>query len=127
MQVGSAQWLRQHDAIERLNIQAHQSAQCRGDEYIVEALVTHDRLSHLVHELLVAEVKRLCECNLTCMPFVHPCWTVAIMCTASGLGITRLYSSGWATSAMWVTSFGGSDARSHGVRRRHGHRRCSHC
>jgi hypothetical protein len=65
MQVGAAQWLSQHDAIERLNIQAHQSAQCRGDEYIVEALVTHDRLSHLVHELLVAEVKRLCECNMT--------------------------------------------------------------
>ncbi|CAL5223717.1 g6272 [Coccomyxa viridis] len=55
IQVGSGDWLRQHDAIERLNIQAHQSAQCRSDEYTVDALVTHGRLSHLVHELLVAE------------------------------------------------------------------------
>ncbi len=60
LQVGSGDWLRQHDAIERLNIQAHQSAQCRSDEYTVDALVTHERLSHLVHELLVAEVKRCC-------------------------------------------------------------------
>ena len=58
MQVGSAAWLRQHDALERLNMQAHQSAQCRADEYIVEALVAQDRLSHLVHELLVAEVRQ---------------------------------------------------------------------
>ena len=57
MQVGSAAWLRQHDALERLNMQAHQSAQCRADEYVVEALVAQDRLSHLVHELLVAEVR----------------------------------------------------------------------
>ena len=56
MQVGSRDWLRQHDAVERLNIQAHQSAQCRSDEYIVEALVTQQRLSPLVHQLLVAEV-----------------------------------------------------------------------
>lgn len=56
MQVGSNNWLRQHDALERLNIQAHQSAQCRSDEYIVEALVTQQRLSCLVHELLAAEV-----------------------------------------------------------------------
>ncbi len=65
LQVGSGEWLRQHDAIERLNIQAHQSAQGRSDEYIVDALVTHDRLSHLVHELLVAEVRSL----LDCLPF----------------------------------------------------------
>ena len=56
LQVGSSDWLRQHDAIERLNIKAHQSAQSRSDEYIVEALVTHQLLSCLVHELLVAEV-----------------------------------------------------------------------
>ena len=55
LQVGNGHWLRQHDAIERLNIQAHQSAQCRSDEYVVDALVTQQRLSHLVHELLVAE------------------------------------------------------------------------
>ena len=66
LQVGSGQWLHQHDAIERLNIQAHQSAQSRSDEYIVEALVTQERLSNLVHELLVAEVSLM-----LCLHFPH--------------------------------------------------------
>ena len=70
MQVGSAAWLRQHDVLERLNMQAHQSAQCRADEYIVEALVAQDRLSHLVHELLVAEVRSM-ALLLTCARAQH--------------------------------------------------------
>ena len=70
MQVGSAAWLRQHDALERLNMQAHQSAQCRADEYIVEALVAQDRLSHLVHELLVAEVHSMLSL-LPCVSAQH--------------------------------------------------------
>ncbi len=56
MQVGSSQWMLQHDSIERLNMQAHQSAQHHSDEFVLEALLSHDRIVVLVHELLTAEV-----------------------------------------------------------------------
>ena len=46
----------QHDSIEKLNMQAHQSAQRHSDEFVVEALLSQNRLVVLVHELLAAEV-----------------------------------------------------------------------
>ena len=55
-QVGTPAWFEQHDALEQLNLQAHLNAQAHGDEYVKEALVSHDRLTPLVHELLAAEV-----------------------------------------------------------------------
>ena len=57
--VGSGVWMKQHESLEQLNLQAHQSAQVAGDEFVVEALITFDRLRVLVHELLVIEAWRL--------------------------------------------------------------------
>lgn len=57
--VGSSLWMKQHEAIEQLNLQAHQSAQQQGDEFVLEALLTFDKLRTLVHELLVTEAWRV--------------------------------------------------------------------
>jgi hypothetical protein len=42
--VGSGPWMRQHESLEQLNLQAHQSAQQAGDEFVLEAFVTFDKL-----------------------------------------------------------------------------------
>jgi len=59
LQVGSAAWLEQHEALERLNLQAHHNVRCHGDEFVMAALVAFDKLPLLVHEALVSEVTAL--------------------------------------------------------------------
>mmetsp|Transcript_11111 Transcript_11111/g.31439 ORF Transcript_11111/g.31439 Transcript_11111/m.31439 type:complete len:658 (-) Transcript_11111:1406-3379(-) len=54
-EVGSSKWLEQRDWIEKLNVQAHHNAQTHSDEFVMEALVSFDKISTLVHELLVIE------------------------------------------------------------------------
>lgn len=39
-------------------VQAHYNAMSHSDEFVMEALVSYDRLTTLVHELLVIEVWR---------------------------------------------------------------------
>ena len=56
LQVGSTAWLEQHEALERLNLQAHHNVRCHGDEFVMAALVAFDKLPLLVHEALVSEV-----------------------------------------------------------------------
>jgi hypothetical protein len=56
LQYGAPAWLEQHDALQQLNLQAHLNAQTHSDEFVKEALVSHDKLSLLVRELLAAEV-----------------------------------------------------------------------
>ena len=56
--VGEPAWMAQHEALERLNLQAHQSAQARSDEFVLEAFLTFEKLRELVRELLVAEAWR---------------------------------------------------------------------
>lgn len=53
--VGSSKWMTQHLNIEKLNLQAHQSAMTNSDEYIIEALLTFDKLEVLIHDLLIIE------------------------------------------------------------------------
>ncbi|PNW79580.1 hypothetical protein CHLRE_08g358751v5 [Chlamydomonas reinhardtii] len=53
--VGSNKWHQQHEWIERLNLQAHYNAQTNSDEFVVELLVSLDKLQVLVHDLLVME------------------------------------------------------------------------
>lgn len=57
-EVGGPAWIQQHEALEQLNLQAHQSAQAQGDEFVLEALVTFDKVRVLVHELLAVEAWR---------------------------------------------------------------------
>eukprot|EP00884_Botryococcus_braunii_P023017 jgi/Botrbrau1/939/Bobra.0167s0050.1 len=54
-EVGTEAWFKQHAAIEKLNLQAHFNAQQHADEFVVEALVSHDKLGALIHDLLVTE------------------------------------------------------------------------
>ena len=54
--MGTPAWFDQHDALEQLNLQAHLNAQAHSDEFVKEALVSLDKVTVLVQELLVAEV-----------------------------------------------------------------------
>ncbi|TPX32886.1 hypothetical protein SmJEL517_g04092 [Synchytrium microbalum] len=51
--VGSSKWTRQHQDLERLNIQAHYNVLNQNEEFITEALITFDKIPTLIHELLV--------------------------------------------------------------------------
>ena len=53
--VGSSRWLDQHAHLEKLNLQAHQSAMTNSDEYIIESLLTFEKRDVLIHDLLIIE------------------------------------------------------------------------
>mmetsp|Transcript_38640 Transcript_38640/g.64165 ORF Transcript_38640/g.64165 Transcript_38640/m.64165 type:complete len:437 (+) Transcript_38640:79-1389(+) len=55
-EVGNSRWTRQHEWLQKLNVQAHLNATSRGDEYVMEALVSHDKIPVLIHELILMEV-----------------------------------------------------------------------
>lgn len=52
---GSKPWFKQHEIIDRLNIQAHKNALGSTDEFVMEAFVTHDKIKPLVCDLITAE------------------------------------------------------------------------
>lgn len=52
---GSKTWFKQHETLDRLNIQAHKNALGSTDEFVMEAFVTHDKITPLVNDLLTAE------------------------------------------------------------------------
>eukprot|EP00752_Nemacystus_decipiens_P013472 g11931.t1 len=54
-EIGSSSWFDQYRRLAKLNLQAHQSAMARSDEYVLEALLTFDKLGVVVHELLAIE------------------------------------------------------------------------
>jgi len=56
--VGSSAWLRQHQALERLNAQAHQSARCPDacqGEFVLEAFVSQEKVMVLVQDLILLD------------------------------------------------------------------------
>ncbi|KAG7280554.1 hypothetical protein CRUP_028280 [Coryphaenoides rupestris] len=55
-EVGSQRWFRQHEYVEKLNMQAILNASSAHDEYIKELLVAHGKIPTLVHELILVEV-----------------------------------------------------------------------
>jgi zinc finger MYND domain-containing protein 10 len=57
-EVGSEKWLIQHEVLEKLNMQAHHCAKANSDDFVLEALVTFDKLPVIVHELVVIEAWR---------------------------------------------------------------------
>jgi len=57
-EVGSEQWLQQHEVLEKLNMQAHHCAKANTDDFVLESLVTFDKLPTIVHELIVIEAWR---------------------------------------------------------------------
>merc|ERR1712166_513907 len=53
--VGSSSWLEQHRALDRLNVQAHHNVVSQTDEFVVEALISYEKLPVVVHELILSE------------------------------------------------------------------------
>uniref|UniRef100_A0A7S2RRX2 Uncharacterized protein n=1 Tax=Mucochytrium quahogii TaxID=96639 RepID=A0A7S2RRX2_9STRA len=56
--VGESGWMKQHVLLQKLNLQAHESVQANADNFVLELLVTHDKLTVVLHELLVIEAWR---------------------------------------------------------------------
>jgi zinc finger MYND domain-containing protein 10 len=54
-EVGTSAWLIQHEAMERLNMQAHQSAASNCDEYVLEAIMTFGKVDVLINDLITIE------------------------------------------------------------------------
>ena len=54
--VGSEKWMRQHDHIEKLNMQALCNALNNEDEFVKEFLINHDKLSMLVADLIITDL-----------------------------------------------------------------------
>ncbi|KAF3856193.1 hypothetical protein F7725_016916 [Dissostichus mawsoni] len=55
-EVGSERWFRQHEHIEKLNMQAILSATAMHDEFVKEVLVSYGKIPVLVHEMILVEV-----------------------------------------------------------------------
>ena len=56
---GSKLWFRQHETLDRLNIQAHKNAIGSTDEFVMESFVTHQKMELLVKDLITAETWKL--------------------------------------------------------------------
>ncbi|KAM9409050.1 zinc finger MYND domain-containing protein 10 [Pholidichthys leucotaenia] len=54
--VGSVRWLRLHECIEKLNMQAIMDASAMHDEFVKEMLVSYGKIPVLVHEMILVEV-----------------------------------------------------------------------
>lgn len=54
-EVGTSAYMEQHAVLEKLNVQAHQSAMSNSDEYVLEALMTFEKLPVLINDLIVIE------------------------------------------------------------------------
>uniref|UniRef100_UPI00358E1CFD zinc finger MYND domain-containing protein 10 n=1 Tax=Myxine glutinosa TaxID=7769 RepID=UPI00358E1CFD len=54
--IGSPRWMRQHEYIEKLNIQAVINASVKEEEFVKELLVSYNGLPILVHDLLSTEL-----------------------------------------------------------------------
>ena len=49
-------WYKQHETCEKLNVQAHKNAMNQTDEFVMDTLVTYDKIKTVVYDLLVTEV-----------------------------------------------------------------------
>jgi hypothetical protein len=58
----SPKWYRQHEYLEKLNLQAHHNIIHRGDEFVYEALCDLDKIPIVIHELIAAEVWKTKVC-----------------------------------------------------------------
>ncbi|XP_067855055.1 zinc finger MYND domain-containing protein 10 [Heptranchias perlo] len=54
--IGSVRWFRQHEYIEKLNMQAIINASANQDEFVKEHIYTLGKVPTLIHELIVVEV-----------------------------------------------------------------------
>lgn len=54
-EVGSDAWMDQHELLEKLNLQAHHCTMSNSDEFVLEAILTFDKLKVLIHDLIITE------------------------------------------------------------------------
>lgn len=52
---GSPQWFKQHETLDRLNIQAHKNAINSTEEYVMESFVTFDKIKSVIYDILMTE------------------------------------------------------------------------
>lgn len=53
--IGNSAWMEQHQRIEQLNLQAHQNAMTNSDEYVLESILTFNKIPVLLNDLLSIE------------------------------------------------------------------------
>jgi len=52
----SPKWLKQHELLNKLNMQAHVNAMMRADEFVMESLSSLDKMKMLIYDLIVTEI-----------------------------------------------------------------------
>lgn len=55
-QMGGHKWLSQHEFLSKLNLQAHVNASQQRDEFVLEAMVLHEKIPLLIRELIASEL-----------------------------------------------------------------------
>ena len=55
-QIGGHKWMTQHESLEKLNVQTHVNASQQRDEFVMEALVLHEKIPLLIRELVSTEL-----------------------------------------------------------------------
>ncbi|KAI8618819.1 hypothetical protein BC830DRAFT_887021 [Chytriomyces sp. MP71] len=53
--IGTERWYRNHENLERLNIQAHWNVQAQCEEFVTETFLTHSKIEFLIKDLLTIE------------------------------------------------------------------------
>lgn len=51
----SKPWFQQHEAIYKLNLQSHRNAKAREDEFVMDSMVTFDKIKALIYCLITSE------------------------------------------------------------------------
>jgi len=54
--MGNRNWLQQHEMIVKLNLQAHVNASQQRDEFVLEAMVLHEKMPLIIRELIASEL-----------------------------------------------------------------------
>lgn len=57
-EVGTKEWLVQHQNIQKLNLQEHQNAIANSDPYVMESCLTYEKMEDLLHEMILCEAWR---------------------------------------------------------------------
>jgi hypothetical protein len=53
---GSPRWIRQHEYLEKLMLQALRNAKAREDEFVQDSFLTWDKIKLVVYDLIMSEV-----------------------------------------------------------------------
>ena len=54
--MGNHAWMKQHEFLQKLNLQAHVNASQQRDEFVLEAMILHEKLPLIIRELIASEL-----------------------------------------------------------------------